>query len=115
MIGAFRELGEIERRARTQPLLAGEISHALVVTLVGVAIAVPAIFFFTFFKNRLTDISVNVSNLADDLLTQMYHNSKKATGARLRAPNLRRAVTSTVHSDATSGEGGFGDVGFRRQ
>ena len=61
--------------------LAGEISHALVVTLVGIAIAVPAIFFYSFFKNRLTAIANNTANLADDLLTQMYHNSKKAGGA----------------------------------
>lgn len=79
MIGAFRKLGETEGAPKAADL-AGEISHALVVTLVGVAIACPAIFFFTFFKNRLTGISVNVSNLADDLLTQMYHNSKKASG-----------------------------------
>jgi biopolymer transport protein ExbB len=85
MIGAFRKLGETEGAPQASEL-AGEISHALVVTLVGVAIAVPAIFFFTFFKNRLTSISVNVANLADDLLTQMYHNSKKAaTGVTDRA------------------------------
>jgi biopolymer transport protein ExbB len=79
MIGAFRKLGESDKAPNASDL-AGEISHALVVTLVGVAIACPAIFFFTFFKNRLTGISVNVSNLADDLLTQMYHNSKKTPG-----------------------------------
>ncbi|MBI2803788.1 MAG: MotA/TolQ/ExbB proton channel family protein [Planctomycetes bacterium] len=77
MVGAFRKLGEAAG-APDAGLLAGEISHALVVTLVGVAVAVPAIFFFTMFKNRLTSISVNAANLADDLLTQMYHNSKKA-------------------------------------
>jgi biopolymer transport protein ExbB len=80
MIGAFRKLGEAEGAPNATDL-AGEISHALVVTLVGVAVAVPAIFFFTYFKNRLTSITVNVSNLADDLLTQMYHNSKKTGGA----------------------------------
>ncbi len=79
MIGAFRKLGEAEGAPNATDL-AGEISHALVVTLVGVGVAVPAIFFFTYFKNRLTSITVNVSNLADDLLTQMYHNSKKAGG-----------------------------------
>lgn len=79
MIGAFRKLGETEGAPKATEL-AGEISHALVVTLVGVAIACPAIFFFTFFKNRLTSIAVNVHNKADDLLTQMYHNSKKAGG-----------------------------------
>jgi biopolymer transport protein ExbB len=79
MVGAFRQLGVAEG-APNAGHLAGEISHALVVTLVGVAVAVPAIFFYSFFKNRLTAIANNTSNLADDLLTQMYHNSKK-TGA----------------------------------
>jgi biopolymer transport protein ExbB len=80
MIGAFKSLGEAEG-APNASLLAGEISTALVLTLLGVFIAVPAIFLFSFFKNRLTNISVNTVNLADDLLTQMYHNSKKAGSA----------------------------------
>jgi biopolymer transport protein ExbB len=85
MVGAFRKLGETTG-APDASSLAGEISHALVVTLVGVAVSVPAIFFYTFFKNRLTNISSNTTNLADDLLTQMYHNSRKATGATPTMP-----------------------------
>src|ERR1043165_2232197 len=77
MIGAFQELGKSNRPSGQS--LAGEISSALVLTLLGISIAVPAIFFFTVFRNRLTNISVAVANLADDLLTQMYHNSKKPT------------------------------------
>jgi biopolymer transport protein ExbB len=76
MIQAFMEMS-----AGGQPdskRLAGSISHALVVTLLGIAISVPAIFFHAFFRNRLIRISLDTSNLADDLLTQMYHNSKKA-------------------------------------
>lgn len=57
--------------------LAEGISHALSVTLVGVAISVPAIFFSAFFKNRITRVCMDVAHIADDLLTQMYHNSKK--------------------------------------
>src|SRR5262245_513587 len=79
MIGAFMRLkymtGKMDPGA-----LAGDISHALVVTLFGVALSVPAIFFHTFFGNRLTRLSMDTGNVADDLLTQMYHNSKKAGG-----------------------------------
>src|SRR5262245_59700502 len=57
--------------------LADGISHALVVTLFGVAISVPAIFFNAFFRNRITRVCMDVGHIADDLLTQMYHNSKK--------------------------------------
>ncbi len=84
MIGAFRKLGA-SAKAPDASELAGEISHALVVTLVGVAISVPAIFFYTYFKNRLTKITTKTSNLADDLLTQMYHNMK--SGAAAPAPS----------------------------
>jgi biopolymer transport protein ExbB len=61
--------------------LADGISHALVVTLLGVAISVPAIFFHAFFRNRLIRMSMDTANLADDLLTQMFHNSRKPATA----------------------------------
>ena len=92
MVGAFRDLGDATG-APDASLLAGNISHALVVTLVGVAIAVPAIFFYSFFKNRLIALTTNTTNLADDLLTQMYHNSRKATTAPAPAPSPSTGVT----------------------
>ena len=92
MVGAFRDLGDATG-APDASLLAGNISHALVVTLVGVAIAVPAIFFYSFFKNRLIALTTNTTNLADDLLTQMYHNSRKATTAPAPAPRPSTGVT----------------------
>jgi biopolymer transport protein ExbB len=66
--------------------LAAGISHALVVTLLGIALSVPAIFCNTFFRNRLTRITMDTANLGDDLLTQMYHNSKKAGPAPSTVP-----------------------------
>lgn len=79
MILSFMELG---RGGTPDPAkLADGISHALVVTLLGIALSVPAIFAHAFFSNRLTRIKHDVANMADDLLTQMYHNSKKAGGS----------------------------------
>jgi biopolymer transport protein ExbB len=74
MVGAFREMA-------TDPnikpaVMAGILSHGLVVTMVGIALAVPAIFAHAFFRNRITRISIETASVADDLLTQMYHNSK---------------------------------------
>lgn len=57
--------------------IADDISHALVVTLLGIGLSVPAIFFHAYFRNRLIRLSHETANVADDLLTQMYHNSKK--------------------------------------
>ena len=47
----------------------------------------PAIFFHTFFRNRVTRLAMDTTNVADDLLTQMYHNSKKA-GATPSQPEV---------------------------
>jgi biopolymer transport protein ExbB len=60
------------------------ISEALVITLLGIAISIPAIFFHASFRNRLTRISMDTGNIADDLLTQMYHNSRRSGPAETR-------------------------------
>lgn len=72
--------------------LADGISHALVITLLGIGIAVPAIFCHAFFRNRLIRISMDTANVADDLLTQMYHNSKRPAPTAAEA----RAASTTV-------------------
>jgi biopolymer transport protein ExbB len=84
MIGAFKALGGGENK--NAALLADNISHALAVTLIGVAIAVPALALNTFFRNRINQVTMDVGHVADDLLTQMYHNSKKGTAPAAVAP-----------------------------
>jgi biopolymer transport protein ExbB len=78
MILAFMELGRPGTTPRPAKL-ADAISHALVITLLGIALSVPAIFCHAFFRNRLIRLAMDTSNVADDLLTQMYHNSKRPT------------------------------------
>jgi len=93
MIQSFMELSK--GGAPKSEELARGISHALVVTLLGVAISVPAIFFYTFFRNRLVRITMDTSTLADDLLTQMYHNSKKVAEPVRAAPPTDPRGTGT--------------------
>lgn len=83
MINSFQKLGTSSGNVDTKSL-AGDISHALVVTLMGVGVAVPAIFFFTFFSKRLIQLTVEVNNTAMDLLTHVYSVMRKAaaTGAQ---------------------------------
>ena len=71
--------------------LADDISHALVITLLGIGMSVPAIFCHAFFKNRLIRITHDAGNVADDLLTQMYYNSKKPGGGPAEAEANTRA------------------------
>jgi biopolymer transport protein ExbB len=88
MILSFMELGR-GGTPNAAKLSAG-ISHALVLTLLGVGLSLPAIGFHAFFRSRLIRISMDTSNIADDLLTQMYHNSRKpvapSTNAAAAAP-----------------------------
>ena len=84
MIMAFMELSSGSNPNPAK--LAEGISHALAVTLVGVAIAVPAVAFNTYFRNRILQVMLEVGSVSDDLLTQMYHNSKKPGGTAPTAP-----------------------------
>jgi biopolymer transport protein ExbB len=100
MIGAFMELGRAGATPRFD-VLAGNLSHALVVTLFGIGMAVPAIFCQVFFHNRLVRLAMDTSNLADDLLTQMYHNSKRpgagpSTGSSPVGAESRPASTAAI-------------------
>jgi biopolymer transport protein ExbB len=91
MIQAFSALATSGQNVNPTKLADG-ISHALSVTLFGVAISVPAIFFNAFYRNRITRVCMDVGHIADDLLTQMYHNSKKpAPGGAPAAPTTAAA------------------------
>ena len=93
MILSFMELAQPGKTPNPQRLADG-ISHALVITLLGIAIAVPAIFCHAFFRNRLIRISMDTANVADDLLTQMYHNSKRPAASSPEARAASTAVTA---------------------
>ncbi|MFO0807892.1 MAG: MotA/TolQ/ExbB proton channel family protein [Gemmataceae bacterium] len=91
MILSFKELakgGKIDA-AR----LADGISHALVITMLGIGLAVPGLFFNAFFRNRITRISMDTANIADDLLTQMYHGSKKPAPPPSSVPSPEQRPT----------------------
>ncbi len=98
MIGAFMELGKPGTTANPAAL-ASNVAHALSVTLIGIGISVPAITFNAFFRNRITRVCMDVGHIADDLLTQMYHNSKKPGGG---GPNLAGPSVATAAPSVTA-------------
>jgi biopolymer transport protein ExbB len=77
-------------------LLAQKISQALAGTLLGIGLAVPAIFCNAFFSNRLARLAMEVGNVADDLLTQMYHNSRRPGPTAQTAPTVDAAAGQGV-------------------
>ncbi|MCC6126647.1 MAG: MotA/TolQ/ExbB proton channel family protein [Pirellulales bacterium] len=68
--------------------VAGGISKALLLTFEGVSLSVPAIYFFAFFRNRVSTISVNAMLEADQLLRFFYRTgrSKGAAASVSTAP-----------------------------
>ncbi|HMP01911.1 MAG TPA: MotA/TolQ/ExbB proton channel family protein [Gemmatales bacterium] len=79
MIATFGELG---RGGSPQAdKLARGISHALNATLVGIFLSVLAIPAYSFLKNRLSRLILDLGLLGDDLLTQAYYQSKRSAGA----------------------------------
>lgn len=53
--------------------VAGGISEALLLTFEGVALSVPAIYFYSVFRNRVATISATTSFEAEQLLRRMYN------------------------------------------
>jgi len=60
--------------------VAGGISEALILTFEGVGLSVPAIYFFALFKNRVSSLSVQTLNAADEFIRRLHATAhKKAT------------------------------------
>lgn len=89
MIASFSVIATSEAQLRTSAV-AGGISEALLLTFEGVALSVPAIYFFAVFRNRVSSISVGTMLQADTLLVNF------ANTVRLRSSQ----VTSTPKAAA---------------
>ena len=68
MIMAFGNLANTEAGAAQQSMLAMNISQALWTTAGGLVVAIPAVCFFTYFKNRLSRIILGMEGLTLDLI-----------------------------------------------
>lgn len=82
--GMIMSFQEIATAAGSQPKpekVAEGISTALFITLEGVALAVPAIFFFSFFRNRIAVIAMEVNKVADRTLAALVQAAKQAKSA----------------------------------
>lgn len=80
MIASFAVIALSDTQLKSSEV-AGGISEALLLTFEGVALAVPAIFFFAVFRNRVSHISVETLLLADQFIRQAAHAVKPARPA----------------------------------
>ena len=70
MIGSFNVLGASKGAARPDELAVG-ISEAMVTTCMGLVVAVPLMFFHSFFRNRVTRIGQEASGQCERLILGM--------------------------------------------
>ena len=70
MVGAFDTISSSEGFARPDQL-AGDISKALVTTLMGLSLAIPATAAFTFFRNRIDALSGDVGSTIEELAAHL--------------------------------------------
>ncbi len=71
MIFAFATLATMQAGALQQAMLARNIAQALWTTAAGLVIAIPAISFYTYFKNRATKIILSMESLTMDLIKSL--------------------------------------------
>jgi len=67
MIKAFMKIAQSKSQPRPNELAEG-ISMALVTTLLGLIVAIPVMAVYTFFRNRVENMSVEISNITEDLM-----------------------------------------------
>ncbi len=81
MIDSFQTIAtSVGAQAKPDEIARG-ISTALFITLEGVALSVPAIFFFAFFRNRIAVLAVESSKVADRTITALLAAAKQAKQA----------------------------------
>jgi biopolymer transport protein ExbB len=76
MIGSFSVIALHDTQLKSSEV-AGGISEALILTFEGVALSVPAIYFFAVFRNRLSILTINTMLKADEFLRHFAHAAKK--------------------------------------
>lgn len=85
MIASFMVIARSDAGIKANEV-AEAISEALVVTFMGVALSVPAIFFFAVFKNRVAQISSTTMYAADEFVRKLANAAKAAAKAPAAAP-----------------------------
>jgi len=66
IMASFHDIGQ--RGSASLAVVAPGISEALVATAAGLAVAIPAVIFYNYFSNKLSDIDGNMQNFTTDFL-----------------------------------------------
>ena len=95
MIASFSVIAMSDTQLKASEV-AGGISEALLLTFEGVALSVPAIYFFALFRNRISSYSASVMLDSDAFMRRLYAAMKsKPAGAAPSAPGTAAPVART--------------------
>jgi biopolymer transport protein ExbB len=78
MIESFREIATAAGAQPRPDKVAGGISTALFITLEGVSLSVPAIFFFAYFRNKVAQMTIEANRVADRTINSLVSAAKAA-------------------------------------
>ena len=81
MIMSFQEIATAAGAQPKPEKVAEGISTALFITLEGVSLSVPAIFFFAFFRNRIAQMTMEATRVADRTINSLVAAAKAAKTA----------------------------------
>ena len=81
MIMSFQEIATAAGAQPRPEKVAEGISTALFITLEGVSLSVPAIFFFAFFRNRIAQMTMEATRVADRTINSLVAAAKAAKTA----------------------------------
>jgi biopolymer transport protein ExbB len=100
MIASFSVIAMSDTQLKASQVAEG-ISEALLLTFEGVALSVPAIYFFSMFRNRVSFISTQAMLEADQILRHFAHAARGKTGAA--AGGAATAATTASSAGAAGG------------
>jgi len=98
MIGSFSVIGRSAGSGIDPSAVANRLSESLLITFEGVALAVPAIYFYALFRNRVIHISTSVTLSADQFLRHFFPcGQSQGVGRRTAAPQADELAEVRQH------------------
>ncbi len=93
LLGMMKAFSDIARSSGGQQIksneVAGHISESLLLTFEGVGLSLPAIFAFTFFRNRILNIVVTTMTRSDEFLRHFAQAARAKPGAPAAAARAK--------------------------
>jgi biopolymer transport protein ExbB len=95
MIRAFQEIATTAGAQVRADQVAGAIATALFITLEGISLATPAIFFYAFFRNRIAEVAMEATKVADRTIAAFWTAAKQPGQATSQAgPGAAKVLPS---------------------